>query len=57
MISPATLSRGDGKGFILATPCLAALIINLDTTIVNVALPALVRQHGASTNLDSRWAV
>ena len=43
MISPATLSRGDGKGFILATPCLAALIINLDTTIVNAALPALVR--------------
>jgi len=24
-----------GKGFILATLCLAALIINLDTTIVN----------------------
>ena len=50
MISPATRSRGGGKGLILATLCLAASIINLDTTIVNVALPALVRQHGASTN-------
>jgi hypothetical protein len=31
-----------GKGLILVTLCLAALIINLDTTVVNVALPALV---------------
>jgi MFS family permease len=38
-----------GKGLILVTLCLAALIINLDTTIVNVALPALVRQTGATT--------
>ena len=38
-----------GKGLILVTLCLAALIINLDTTIVNVALPALVRQLGATT--------
>ena len=43
MISPATRSQGGGKGLILATPCLVALIINLDTTIVNAALPALVR--------------
>ena len=43
MISPAARSRGGGKGLILATLCLAALIINLDTTIVNAALPALVR--------------
>ena len=28
-----------GRGLILVTLCLAALIINLDTTIVNVALP------------------
>ena len=43
MISPATRRRSGGKGLILATLCLAALIINLDTTIVNAALPALVR--------------
>jgi EmrB/QacA subfamily drug resistance transporter len=45
-----------GKGFILATLCLAALIINLDTTIVNVALPALVRQIGATTT-GLQWVV
>ena len=28
-----------GRWLILVTLCLAALIINLDTTIVNVALP------------------
>src|SRR5215470_1771092 len=38
-----------GRGLILVTLCLAALIINLDTTIVNVALPALVRETGATT--------
>lgn len=35
---------------------LATLIINLDTTIVNVALPTLVRQLGASTS-DLQWVV
>ena len=35
---------------------LAAFIINLDTTIVNVALPTLVRQLGASTT-DLQWVV
>src|SRR5215510_2546299 len=45
-----------GKGLILATLCLAALIINLDTTIVNVALPALVRQINATTT-DLQWVV
>jgi len=45
-----------GKGLILVTLCLAALIINLDTTIVNVALPALVRQIGATTT-GLQWVV
>lgn len=45
-----------GRWLILATLCLAALIINLDTTIVNVALPSLVRQIGASTT-DLQWVV
>lgn len=44
------------RGLILVTLCLAALIINLDTTIVNVALPALVRQTGATTT-DLQWVV
>ena len=45
-----------GRRLILVTLCLAALIINLDTTIVNVALPALVRQIGATTT-DLQWVV
>ena len=32
------------KGPILLALCLAALIINIDVTIVNVALPSLVRE-------------
>lgn len=41
---------------ILATVCLAAFAINLDTTIVNVALPDLSRQLGATTR-DLQWIV
>ena len=48
-----------GRGLILVTLCLAALIINLDIAIVNVALPALpalVRQLGATTT-GLQWVV
>src|SRR6478672_8832268 len=41
---------------VLATVCLAAFAINLDTTIVNVALPDLARQLGASLR-DLQWVV
>jgi MFS family permease len=37
------------KGLILGSLLLAAFAINLDTTIVNVALPTLVRDLDAST--------
>ena len=40
----------------LAVLCLAAFIINLDTTIVNIALPSLVRQLDASTR-ELQWVV
>jgi EmrB/QacA subfamily drug resistance transporter len=40
----------------LATVCLAAFAINLDTTIVNVALPDLGRQLRATTR-DLQWIV
>ena len=43
-----------GKGLILVTLCLAALIINLDTTIVNVALPA--PRPGSPTTASSGQA-
>ena len=41
---------------ILATVCLAAFAINLDTTIVNVALPDLGRELNATTR-DLQWIV
>src|SRR4051794_29316083 len=41
---------------VLATVCLAAFAINLDTTIVNVALPDLGRQLHATTR-DLQWIV
>jgi EmrB/QacA subfamily drug resistance transporter len=44
------------RGLILVGLCLAAYIISLDITIVNVALPALVRQLGATTT-DLQWVV
>jgi EmrB/QacA subfamily drug resistance transporter len=44
------------KPTILAALLLAAFLINLDTTLVNVALPALVRQlHATTTQLQ--WVV
>jgi EmrB/QacA subfamily drug resistance transporter len=44
------------KALILVSLLLAAFAINLDTTIVNVALPALVRQLHAS-NSQLQWVV
>jgi EmrB/QacA subfamily drug resistance transporter len=47
---------GARKGPILAALCLAALVINIDVTIVNVALPSLVRELGATTT-SLQWVV
>jgi EmrB/QacA subfamily drug resistance transporter len=44
------------KPLILLSLLLAAFVINLDTTIVNVALPTLVRQLHAS-NAQLQWVV
>lgn len=41
---------------VLATACLAAFAINIDTTIVNVALPALSRDLDAGIR-DLQWVV
>src|SRR5690242_5907583 len=41
---------------ILATVCLAVLAINLDTTIVNVALPSMARELSADTR-QLQWVV
>jgi EmrB/QacA subfamily drug resistance transporter len=48
--------RRSHKGLILFALCLAALIINIDVTIVNVALPSLVRELGATTT-KLQWVV
>jgi EmrB/QacA subfamily drug resistance transporter len=53
--SQGTKAQGR-KGLILLALCLAALIINIDVTIVNVALPSLVRQLGATTT-NLQWVV
>jgi EmrB/QacA subfamily drug resistance transporter len=45
-----------GKLGILFTVCAAVLAINLDTTIVNVALPSIARELDASTR-DLQWVV
>jgi EmrB/QacA subfamily drug resistance transporter len=50
-----TTSRAQ-RGVALAVLCLAAFTINLDTTIVNIALPSLMRQLDASTE-QLQWVV
>jgi EmrB/QacA subfamily drug resistance transporter len=51
-----TGDRAVSKGLVLGSLLLAALAINLDTTIVNVALPTLVRElHASTTELE--WIV
>ena len=44
------------RNAVLATVCVAVFAINLDTTIVNVALPTLTRQLGAGTS-TLQWVV
>jgi EmrB/QacA subfamily drug resistance transporter len=53
-----TASRPPARhgGLILAGLCLAAFIISLDSMIVNVALPSLVREIGATTT-GLQWVV
>jgi EmrB/QacA subfamily drug resistance transporter len=50
------MSREPNKPLILVSLLLAAFMINLDTTIVNVALPTLVRELDAST-IQLEWIV
>src|SRR3989440_4289444 len=51
-----SISSMRSKAMILVALLIAAFVINLDTTIVNVALPALVRElHATTTQLQ--WVV
>jgi EmrB/QacA subfamily drug resistance transporter len=48
--------RTANAALVLIALCSAALIINIDVTIVNVTLPSLVRQLGATTT-NLQWVV
>jgi EmrB/QacA subfamily drug resistance transporter len=56
LLRPPSRSVPASPWAVLAAVCLAAFAINIDTTIVNVALPSLTRQLGASTR-DLQWIV
>jgi len=54
---PATAGDGDPRRwYILVVLCLGLLVVGIDGTIVNVALPTLVREIGASTS-QLQWIV
>ncbi|HWG26064.1 DHA2 family efflux MFS transporter permease subunit [Actinospica sp.] len=50
------MPRTRSKPLILAALLLAAFVVNLDTTLVNVALPVLTRELGA-TDTQLQWVV
>ena len=52
----ATATRDPRRWFTLAVLCISLLIIVIDNTIVNVALPTLVRDLGASVS-QLQWVV
>jgi EmrB/QacA subfamily drug resistance transporter len=51
-----TVHQGTRRGWILATVCLAQLMISLDVLIVNIALPSAQRSLGFGI-ADRQWAV
>src|SRR5579859_2473294 len=53
---PQRSGAGRGRGLILFALCLAAYIISVDVTIVNVTLPTIVRKLSATTT-DLQWVV
>ena len=48
--------RGGHRWAILVVVCASALIVNVDNTILNVALPTLVRKL-AATSSELQWIV
>ncbi len=50
------MSQTVRKGWVLVTVCAAVLAINLDTTVVNVALPSISRELSAGTR-QLQWVV
>src|SRR6201994_3693809 len=50
------MTRTPSKPLILVALLMASFVINLDTTLVNVALPTLTRELGATTT-QLQWVV
>ncbi|MEU7874767.1 MFS transporter [Dactylosporangium sp. NPDC049140] len=50
------MTRAPSKPLVLIALLMASFVINLDTTLVNVALPALTRELGATTT-QLQWVV
>ena len=50
------MTRTPSKPLILVALLLASFVISLDTTLVNVALPSLSRELGATTS-ELQWVV
>src|SRR6201997_1410360 len=50
------MARTPAKPLILVALLMASFVINLDTTLVNVALPSLTRELGATTS-QLQWIV
>ena len=55
-LSPIQSSRKQSRWLVLAVLCVAVFAINVDTTLVNVTLPTLVRELHASTS-QLQWVV
>src|SRR6202000_3528672 len=51
-----TMTRTPSKPLVLVALLPASFVINLDTTLVNVALPTLTRELGATT-AQLQWVV
>ncbi|MGW5494438.1 DHA2 family efflux MFS transporter permease subunit [Streptomyces olivaceoviridis] len=56
MTTSARTARVPSKPLVLVALLLASFVINLDTTLVNVALPTLTRELGTSTS-QLQWVV
>src|SRR3954453_17981558 len=58
---PAGITHADGrsvhKGLALVVVAIAQLMVVLDATIVNVALPDIAGSLGVTTNSDLQWVV
>src|SRR6202007_2144062 len=55
-IEEKRMTRAPSKPLILVALLMASFVINLDTTLVNVALPTLTRKLGATT-AQLQWVV